>query len=110
MPFIAMMAELDATVQELRLETGRRAFTDKLARIVSLLGQVPDSTAGEVIADDVKRIGELVDEAAEAIERRIDAQLDDQEVQQRLAGTVYELRRRNEAINLWFRHSSSLSS
>jgi predicted Zn-dependent protease len=110
MPFTELMTELDATVQELRMETGRHAFTDKLARIVSLLAQVPDSTAGEAIADDVTRIGELVDEAAEAIERRIDARLDNQEVQQRLAGTIYELRRREESINLWFRHSSSRPS
>jgi hypothetical protein len=110
MAFPALMSELDTTVQELRLEAHRGAFTDRLARIVSTLGRVPDSVAGEVTAEDVQRLGELVDETVDAIERRIDSPLDDQAVQERLAGTIYELRKRLEAINLWFRHSRSVPS
>jgi hypothetical protein len=110
MAFTALMSELDTTVQELRLEAHRGAFTDRLAHIVSTLGMVPDSLADEVTAEDVTRLGELVDESVDAIERRIDAQLDGQDVQQRLAGTIYELRKRLEAINLWFRHSRSVPS
>jgi hypothetical protein len=99
----ARVGVLDTTVQELRIETRRGAFTAKLGQIVTALGGVPDSAAGEVSAEDVRRLRELVDETVEAIERRIDAQLDDQNVQQHLAGTIYEIRRRMEAIEVWFR-------
>ena len=110
MAFTALMSELDTTVQELRLEAHRGAFTDRLAHIVSTLGLVPDSVTGDVTAEDVQRLGELVDETVDAIERRIDSQIDDQAVRERLAGTIYELRKRLEAINLWFRHSRSVPS
>jgi hypothetical protein len=112
MPFIEIMSALDTTVQELRIETERGAFIDRLAKIVSGLGAIPDALPGEVSAEDVQRLGELVDETVEAIERRLnprlDDELDDEKVQQHLAGTVYELRRRMEAINLWFRHVSKI--
>jgi hypothetical protein len=108
MSFIAVMSALDTTVQELRVETHRGAFTDKLAQIVSALGVVPDSVVGEVVGGDVTRLGELVDETIEEIERRLESQLDAPDVQQQLAGTVYELRRRMEAIDVWFHHVSQL--
>ena len=112
MPFIEIMSALDTSVQELRVETRRGAFVDTLAKIVTGLGVVPDALPGEVAAEDVRRLGELVDETVEAIERRLnpqlDSQADDEKVQEHLAGTVYELRRRMEAINVWFRHVSKL--
>ena len=108
MPFIEIMSALDTSVQELRVETQRGAFIDRLAKIVSGLGAVPDTLPGEVSAEDVQRLGDLVDETVEAIERRLNTQPDDEKVQQHLAGTVYELRRRMEAINLWFRHVSKI--
>ena len=37
--------EIDTTVQELRLEPHRHAFTHKLAHVVGLLGALPDSLA-----------------------------------------------------------------
>src|SRR5476649_289636 len=100
MPFIEIMSALDTSVQELRIETERGAFIDRLAKIVSGLGAVPDALPGEVSAEDVQRLGELVDETVEAIERRLNTQPDEEKMQQHLAGTVYELRRRMEAINL----------
>jgi hypothetical protein len=112
MPFIEIMSALDTTVQELRVETRRGAFVDTLAKIVSALGVVPDAVPGEVTAEDVQRLGELVDETVEAIEHRLNpgpgGELDDENTQQHLAGTIYELRRRMEAIDLWFRHLSTL--
>lgn len=98
------LAELDTTVQELRLEADRGAFIDKLRQIVTELGAIPDAAPGAITPEGARRLRELVDETVEAIERRIDAQLDGQNVQQQLAGTVYELRRRMEAVNGWIRH------
>jgi hypothetical protein len=99
------MSALDATVQELRLEGHRRAFTAKLAQIVTAIGTVQDSTPDEVSSDAIERLRQLVDETIDAIEQRLEARLDDQDVQQHLAGTVYELRRRMESVETWFRHS-----
>jgi hypothetical protein len=100
----AHLDEIDTTVQELRVETHSGAFKDKLGRIVSVLGTIPDSAPGQFRAAEVKRLRELVDETTDAIERRIDSGGDDLEVQQHLAGTVYEIRRRMEAVEIWFRH------
>jgi hypothetical protein len=108
MSFHARMNALDTTVQELRLETHRSAFTDKLAQIVTAIGTVQDSTSNEVTSDDIERLRQLVDETIDAIEQRLEARLDDQDVQQHLAGTVYELRRRMESVETWFRHSRRL--
>jgi hypothetical protein len=108
MSFHARMSALDATVQELRLEGHRRAFTAKLAQIVTAIGTVQDSTPDEVSSDAIERLRQLVDETIDAIEQRLEARLDDQDVQQHLAGTVYELRRRMESVETWFRHSRRL--
>jgi hypothetical protein len=104
MSFHARMSALDTTVQELRLETHRGAFTAKLGQIVTTVGTVQDSVPSEVHPDDIERLRQLVDETIDAIERRLEAGLDDQDVQRHLAGTVYELRRRMESVETWFHH------
>ena len=50
---------------------------------------------------------EIAEETVEAIERRLDSGGDGEKVQQQLAGTVYEVRRRMEAVEVWFRHYTS---
>lgn len=98
---------IDTMVQELRLEPHHRAFTHKLAHVVTLLGAVPDSPPQSVTAGAMVRLRELADETVDAIERRLEAGVDPEPAQQRLAGTIYEIRRRMEAIELWFRHRES---
>ena len=101
--------EIDTAVQELRLAQPQSAFTLKLAQIVSALGAIPDSPPRDITAAAIARLRELADETIEAIEQRIDAGADDDKVQQRLAGTVYEIRKRMEAVYVWFRdHASDL--
>ena len=99
--------EIDTTVQELRLEPHHHAFTQKLAHVVGLLGGLPDSPPQSFTTDAMVRLRELADETVDAIERRLEAGVDDEPAQQRLAGTIYEIRRRMEAIELWFRHRES---
>jgi hypothetical protein len=98
------LSEIDTTVQQLRLEQHLHAFTTKLSHVVSLIGAIPDSPPERFTADAMVRLRELTEEAVEAIERRIDSGGDGDKVQQRLAGTVYEIRRRTEAVEVWFRH------
>ena len=97
------LGEIDTTVQELRLEQSQSAFTRKLAHVVSAIGAIADSPPQAFTADAMVRLRELVEETIEAIERRIDSGGDAGKVQQQLAGTVYEIRRRMEAIETWFR-------
>jgi hypothetical protein len=100
----SIVSALDTRVQELRLEHHRRAFVDELAHVVGTLGTIPDSPPADFTVSDRHRLRELADEVVEAIERRIDSGGDGEKVQQQLAGTVYEIRRRMEAIETWFRH------
>ena len=98
--------EIDTTVQELRVEKHLSAFKKHLAHVVSAIGAIPD-TRGDFTADDMARLIELAGETIEAIEQRIDSGGDSQDVQQHLAGTVYEIGRRMEAVDVWFRHRES---
>jgi hypothetical protein len=100
----SMLEEIDKTVQELRLDQRQSAFTQNLAHVVSAIGAIPDSPPEGFTADDMERLRELAEETVEAIERRLDSGGDGETVQQRLAGTVYEVRKRMEAVEIWFRH------
>jgi hypothetical protein len=103
------LEDLDTAVQELRAEEDRSAFTHKLGHIVGVLGTIPDWPKGQLTPAQMERLRALADETVDAIERRIDSADDDDEVQQRLAGTVYEVRKRMEAVEIWFRHHTSHS-
>jgi hypothetical protein len=98
---------LDTAVQELRLEQHRSAFTQKLGHMVGTLGEIPDWAPADMLPADMARLRELAEETVDAIENRIDSGADGIDVQQQLAGTVYEIRKRMEAIELWFRHNTS---
>ena len=98
-----LISELDTTVQELRLETHHRAFTKKLAHIVSQLGALTDAAPLGFGQDGMLRLRQLADETVDAVERRIDSGSDSDESQQQLAGTIYEIRRRMETIEMLFR-------
>jgi hypothetical protein len=96
--------ELDTAVQELRIETHKSAFIKTLGHIVTRLGEIPDAMAGGFTADDMIRLRDLAAETIEAVEHRIDAGGDDEDVQQHLAGTVYEIGRRMETIETRFKN------
>jgi len=98
------LSAIDTAVQELQLEQVRSAFTHKLGQIVGALGAIPDAPPKAFTAEALVRLRELAEETIEAVERRIDSGGDDQTVRQKLAGTVYEVRKRMEVIELWFGH------
>jgi len=104
MPTPSFMSELDTAAQELRGELRYGAFKRKLAHIVGMLGTIPDSSPLHFTKDDLTRLRELAEETVEAVERRIESGGDDEKSQQQLAGTVYEIRRRMEAVEIWFQH------
>ena len=101
-----LLAELDTTVQELRVAQHQKAFSKTLALIVTALGAIPEAP-GDFTTDDMARLVELAGETIEAIERRINSGGDGEDVQQHLAGTVYEVGRRMETIDAWFRGRES---
>jgi hypothetical protein len=100
------LGELDTAVQELRLEAHHKAFAHTLARIVTAIGAIPDDPPVGFTTDAMSRLRELADEAIGAVEGRLASGADSDE-QQRLAGTIYEIRRRMEVVELWFRHRES---
>jgi hypothetical protein len=104
------LGEIDTSVQQLQLEQHQSAFTHKLAHVVSAIGAIPDSSPQGFTADAMARLRELAEETVEAIELRIDSGGDSEKVQQRLAGTVYEVRKRMEAVEVWFRHHTPTSN
>jgi hypothetical protein len=97
------LGEIEAAVGELQQDQNARAFKQKLARVVGIIGAIPDSPAQDVPLATMARLRELVEEAIEAIERRIESGSDGEKVQQ-LAGTVYEIRRQMEAAEAWIGH------
>ena len=99
--------EIDTTVQELRIETHHRAFVKGLAHVVSALGEIPDTPPQGFTTETMVRLRQLADEAVDAVEGRIESGGDSEPEQQHLAGTIYEIRRRMETIELWFRHRES---
>ena len=101
------LAEIDTTVQKLRLEQHHRAFTHTLGHIVTAIGELPDSPPQGFTTESMVRLRELADEAVDAVERRIDSGGDGVADQQQLAGTIYEIRRRMEIVELWFRRPES---
>jgi hypothetical protein len=101
---MATLSEIDTTVQELRLEQHQGAFTHKLGQVVSAIGTIPDLPPGTLSGEAMARVRELVEETVQAVERRIESGGDGDDVQQQLAGTVYEIRRRMEAVETWFSH------
>ena len=104
---MATLEALDIAVQELRVAQHHGAFTHTLAHVVTLLGELPDAPPESLTPDTMARLRELADEAVDAVERRLETGDDDQAAQQQLAGTIYELRRRMEVIELWFRSRES---
>jgi hypothetical protein len=100
------VSAIDTMVQELRLEHHRHTFVAELAHVVTALGTIPDSPASDFTVSDRNRLREIADEVAEVIERRIDSDEDSDSVKQHLASTIYEVRRRMEAIEAWFAHAS----
>jgi hypothetical protein len=100
-----IVSALDKRVQDLRLEHHRRAFVDELAQVVTALGTIPDSPPVDFTVSDRNRLREIADEVVEVIERRIDGDADSDKVKQKLAETIYEIRRRMEIIESWFTHA-----
>jgi nucleotide-binding universal stress UspA family protein len=101
------LADIDTTVQELRVATRASAFTHRLAHVVTALGVLPDDPPAGFGAPAMTRLRQLVEETIDAVERRIDAGGDAPAAQQQLAGTIYEIRRRMEVIERWFTHRES---
>ena len=100
----SVVDEIDNTVQALRRELHLRGFTSRLSHVVSVIGTIPDSPPERFTADNMSRLRKLAEETVEAVESRIDSGGDANKLQQELAGTVYEIRKRMEAVEIWFRH------
>jgi hypothetical protein len=102
----SVLSDLETAVLELRCEEHRAKFSKVLGRVVGLLEAIPDSAPASFTFDVMGRLRELADEAVTAVELRIDSGRDSESVQRHLAWTIYEIRRRTESVEMWFRHFS----
>jgi hypothetical protein len=101
---MSRLTELDTAVQELRVDPQHEAFIHTLARVVTWFGEIPDLAPGAFTPDQMTRLRELAEETVGAVEWRLQSDVDDEKTQEKLAGTVYEIRRRMEAAEAWFTH------
>jgi len=70
-------------------------------------GVIPDAPPAGFAGQTMTRLRQLAEETIAAVERRIDEGGDAEAVQQQMAGTIYEIRRRMEVIEQWFTHRES---
>ena len=101
----ATVSALGAMAQSLGHDESRSAFVDQLGQVVTALGAIPDSQPVDFTVGDRNRLREIVDAVVVTVERRIDADTDNDSVKQHLASTIYEIRRRMEVIERWFTHA-----
>lgn len=93
-----------AAAQGLSLDLSGKSF-QKLAReFVNALAEVPDLPAAEFTAVEIEQLSSTADHVIAMIERRIEAATDRPALQQDLASTIYDIRRRLEEISRWRRH------
>lgn len=102
-----LIGEIEEAVRQLRAEQVHVHFTSRLAHLVSLMGAVQDSPPERLTSGNMVRLRQLVQEAIDAIETRIDSGRDGQRVQRELVGTVYEITRRLEGVEAWANHFRS---
>ena len=82
----------------------RRPFEHAAAEFVQLLSGVPDCAAHEMSDGEVGALQTIAEGVIGRIETRIDSEVDPAADREALAGTVYEIRRLLEEVDMWRRH------
>lgn len=98
------LAEATDIVNGLSNARSGRAFVADVERFVAFLGSVPDNKASEITDSLVTSVGLVADQIVDRIENRIDSAKDKPAVRQRLASSIYDVRRNMEQLEQWHRH------
>ena len=80
------------------------AFVADVERFVAYLGAMPDNGVSDITESVVASVRREADRIVDCIESRLELSGDRSSVQQKLASSVYDIRRNMEQVELWFRH------
>ena len=98
------LAEAIAIVNGLPDTRRGGAFVAGVERFVAFLGTIPDNKFSDVTESVVVTLRREADRLVDCIENRLELSGDRSSVQQKLASSVYDIRRNMEQIELWLRH------
>lgn len=80
------------------------AFVVSVERFVAFLGTIPDNKFSDLTESVVVTLRREADRVVDCIETRLEHGGDGSSVQQKLAASIYDVRRNMEQVELWFRH------
>ena len=98
------LAEAIAIVNGLPDTRRGGAFVAGVERFVAFLGTIPDNKFSDVTESVVVTLRREADRLVDCIESRLELSGDRSSVQQKLASSVYDIRRNMEQVELWLRH------
>ena len=98
------LAAAIAIVKDLPNTRRGAAFVADVERFVACLGAMPDNRASDITEPVVASVRREADRIVDCIEKRLEHGGDRSTVQQKLASSIYDIRRNMEQIELWFRH------
>jgi len=98
------LAEAIAIVNGLPDTRRGGAFVAGVERFVAFLGTIPDNKFSDVTESVVVTLRREADRLVDCIENRLELSGDRSSVQQKLASSVYDIRRNMEQVELWLRH------
>ncbi len=98
------LAEAIAIVNGLPDTRRGGAFVAGVERFVAFLGTIPNNKFSDVTESVVVTLRREADRLVDCIENRLELSGDRSSVQQKLASSVYDIRRNMEQVELWLRH------
>ena len=98
------LAEAIAVVNGLPDTRRGGAFVAGVERFVAFLGTIPDNKFSDVTESVVVTLRREADRLVDCIESRLELSGDRSSVQQKLASSVYDIRRNMEQVELWLGH------
>ena len=81
-----------------------RAFAADVERCVAFLASIPDNKVADITEAVAMTLRHEADRLVEYVENRLERGGDGASVQQRLASSVYGVRRNMEQVEMWLRH------
>ena len=97
------LAEAIAIVNGLPDTRRGGAFVAGVERFVAFLGTIPDNKFSDVTESVLVTLRREADRLVDCIENRLELSGDRSSVQQKLASSVYDIRRNMEQVELWLR-------
>lgn len=104
------LAEAIAIVDGLPNTRRGGAFVADVERFVAYLGVMPDNQVTDITEPVAAAVRREADRIVDCIEKRLEHGGDRPSVQRKLASSIYDVRRRMERLELWFRHYRADSS